>query len=103
MNLIRRRLFWKVYLTLLSSLVAVALLMGGFWRLMGNRGLDENVLRIRLTDQIALERTRPVGDILGFDRRNERRFPLQHGALRRRRRLGRVARQTDRAFREPRR
>ncbi len=31
----RRRLFWKVYLTLLSSLVAVAFLMGGLWSVIG--------------------------------------------------------------------
>ncbi len=32
---VHRRLFWKVYLTLLSSLVAVAFLMGAFWSLIG--------------------------------------------------------------------
>jgi signal transduction histidine kinase len=30
-----RRLFWKVYLTLLASLIAVAFLMGAFWWLVG--------------------------------------------------------------------
>ena len=34
---VRRRLFWKVYLTLLASLVAVAFLMGAFWWLVGER------------------------------------------------------------------
>jgi signal transduction histidine kinase len=32
---VRRRLFWKVYLTLLASLVAVAFLMGAFWWAIG--------------------------------------------------------------------
>ena len=32
---IRRRLFWKIYLTLLFSLVAVALSMGCFWWFLG--------------------------------------------------------------------
>ncbi len=31
MMALRQRLFWKIYLTLLSSLVAVAVLMGCFW------------------------------------------------------------------------
>ena len=34
---VRRRLFWKVYLTLLSSLIAVTALMGAFWWLVGER------------------------------------------------------------------
>jgi len=32
---VRRRLFWKVYLTLLASLIAVTALMGAFWWLVG--------------------------------------------------------------------
>jgi len=32
---VQRRLFWKVYLTLLASLIAVAFLMGAFWWLVG--------------------------------------------------------------------
>ncbi|MGO8798296.1 MAG: sensor histidine kinase [Roseiarcus sp.] len=35
MNALPRRLFWRVYLTLLASLVAVAFLMGASWWLMG--------------------------------------------------------------------
>ena len=31
MIVVQRRLFWKIYLTLLASLVAVAVLMGAFW------------------------------------------------------------------------
>ena len=34
---VRRRLFWKVYLTLLASLLAVAFLMGVFWSLVAGR------------------------------------------------------------------
>jgi signal transduction histidine kinase len=32
---VRRRLFWRIYLTLLASLIAVAFLMGAFWWLVG--------------------------------------------------------------------
>ena len=35
MIVVQRQLFWKVYLTLLASLVAVAVLMGSFWFLLG--------------------------------------------------------------------
>ena len=35
MIVVRRRLFWKIYLTMLASLVAVAVLMGAFWSLVG--------------------------------------------------------------------
>ncbi len=35
MSTLPRRLFWRVYLTLLASLVAVAVLMGASWWLMG--------------------------------------------------------------------
>ena len=64
MILIRRRLFWKIYLTLLSSLVAVATLMGVFWWLMRDRGLDENVFRVDLSDQAAMERNGATGNEL---------------------------------------
>ena len=36
MIVIRRRLFWKVYLTLLASLVVVTMLMGLLWWLTGD-------------------------------------------------------------------
>ena len=38
MIVVQRRLFWKIYLTLLASLVAVAVLMGAFWSLVGENG-----------------------------------------------------------------
>ena len=38
MIVVQRRLFWKIYLTLLASLVAVAVLMGAFWSLVGESG-----------------------------------------------------------------
>ena len=35
MRSLRGRLFWKIYATLLASLIAVAVLMGAIWRLVG--------------------------------------------------------------------
>lgn len=35
MTTLRGRLFWKIYVTLLVSLIAVAVLMGAIWRLVG--------------------------------------------------------------------
>ena len=32
---VRRRLFWRVYLTLLAGLLAVAFLMAAFWSSIG--------------------------------------------------------------------
>ncbi len=50
---VRRRLFWKVYLTLLSSLVAVIALMGAFWWLVGERAPDGlRAPEIRLDDRL---------------------------------------------------
>ena len=40
MIVMRRRLFWKIYLTVLSSLAAVALVMGGFWWFLGKTQRD---------------------------------------------------------------
>ena len=51
MIVIRRRLFWKVYLTLLSSLITVAVLIGGFWWLVGEAPRDPwGSFRLHLTD-----------------------------------------------------
>jgi signal transduction histidine kinase len=48
MIVIRRRLFWKIYLTLLSSLAAVALVMGCFWWFLGKTEREwEEASRIR--------------------------------------------------------
>jgi signal transduction histidine kinase len=47
----RRRLFWKVYLTLLSSLVAVAFLVGLFWALIGDNPHERwGVFHVQLQD-----------------------------------------------------
>ena len=64
MSLIRRRLFWKVYLTLLTSLVLVAALMGVFWWVMRDRGLEPNVFRIDLAGEAALKQGAPGENIL---------------------------------------
>ncbi len=51
MIVVRRRLFWKVYLTLLASLVAAAFLISGFWTLIGE-GPRERLgsFHVRLSD-----------------------------------------------------
>jgi signal transduction histidine kinase len=65
-SLFRRRLFWKVYLTLLASLVAVAMLMGMLWWLIGESPRDRWLsLHVRLNDTIGLARDRPGGAIAG--------------------------------------
>jgi signal transduction histidine kinase len=70
MIVIRRRLFWKVYLTLLASLVSVVVLMGALWWLMGESPRERwGALRIRLGDAIALERDSPPGAIADATRR----------------------------------
>jgi signal transduction histidine kinase len=53
MTLAPRRLFWKVYLTLLASLVAVTLLMGAFWWLVNDRAQEGwRAPEIRLDSQM---------------------------------------------------
>jgi signal transduction histidine kinase len=70
MMVVRRRLFWKVYLTLLASLVSVVVLMGALWWLMGESPRERwGALRIRLGDAIALERDSPRGAIADATRR----------------------------------
>ncbi|MDB5407997.1 MAG: integral rane sensor signal transduction histidine kinase [Rhodospirillales bacterium] len=60
MSVVRRRLFWKVYLTLLASLVSVAVLMGALWWLMGEGPRERWVaMHVRVNDAIALERDGP--------------------------------------------
>ena len=59
-----RRLFWKIYLTLLASLVAVAVLIGAFWSLVGENPHERwGAFRIQLSDQIVPERDSPPGAI----------------------------------------
>src|ERR1700736_3432286 len=56
MIVIHRRLFWKIYLTMLLSLVAVAVLMGGFWWLMGESTRERwGAYHIHLPDHIVLD------------------------------------------------
>jgi signal transduction histidine kinase len=62
MIVFRRRLFWKVYLTLLASLVAVAVLMGAFWWMMGESPRERwGEFHIRLADEIVPARDDPPG------------------------------------------
>jgi signal transduction histidine kinase len=64
MIVFRRRLFWKVYLTLLASLIAVAVLMGVFWWLVGEAPHERwGSSRIHLSDQIVPERDNPPGAV----------------------------------------
>jgi signal transduction histidine kinase len=62
MIVVRRRLFWKVYLTLLASLIAVAILMGLFWRVVGEASHERlGAFRIHLSDQMIPQRDEPPG------------------------------------------
>jgi signal transduction histidine kinase len=48
---VTRRLFWKVYLTLLASLVVVAILVGVVWRVTGEHVFSRwNAFRVHLAD-----------------------------------------------------
>ena len=59
---VRRRLFWKVYLTLLSSLIAVTVLMGAFWWLVGERAQEGwRAPEIRLDDRMLPAPRRSAG------------------------------------------
>jgi hypothetical protein len=64
MMVFRRRLFWKVYLTLLASLVAVTVLMGGLWWLFGESSHERfGAFRVRLNDEMVPARDNPPGAI----------------------------------------
>ncbi len=64
MNIVRRRLFWKVYLTLLASLVAVATLIGAFWGIVGeNMRPHWGALHLNLSDPSIPRRDSPPGAI----------------------------------------
>jgi signal transduction histidine kinase len=59
-----RRLFWKVYLTLLASLVVVAVLIGGFWSLIGEAPRDRlGAFHVQLNDWNIPERDSPPGAV----------------------------------------
>ena len=45
MIVVQRKLFWKIYLTLLASLIAVAVLMGALWSVVGESGRRINIYR----------------------------------------------------------
>ncbi len=70
MIVFRRRLFWKVYLTLLASLVAVAALMGGLWWLIGDAPRERwGAFHISLADAMVPARDNPPGAIAGAVKR----------------------------------
>jgi len=49
----RRRLFWRVYVTLLISLVVVALIMAGLWRMFGSSAWERfGALRIHMANSL---------------------------------------------------
>jgi signal transduction histidine kinase len=59
-----RRLFWRVYLTLLASLVAVAFLMGASWWLTGENARGRwGAFHIHLSGPILPARDEPAGAI----------------------------------------
>ncbi len=63
MTVIRRRLFWRIYLTLLCSLVVVAILMGGLWWLLGETPRDHwGAFHLALTDELMAPQT--SGDVV---------------------------------------
>jgi signal transduction histidine kinase len=67
---VRRRLFWKVYLTLLTSLVAVAILMGAFWWLIGENSRQPwGASHVQLDDWSIPARDDPPGAIAAATKR----------------------------------
>lgn len=70
MTVIHRRLFWKIYLTLLTSLVAVAVLMGSLWWVFGESPRERwGAFRLQLTDELVPARDNPPGAVDGAVRR----------------------------------
>ena len=60
----RRRLFWKIYLTMLSSLLAVTFLVGlAFWWVGANSGQHWSAMHIRRADQLVLAHDSRPGEI----------------------------------------
>ena len=67
---VRRRLFWKVYLTLLASLIAVAFLMGAFWWSIGERPHERwGASRVQLDDWSIPARDDPAGAVAAATKR----------------------------------
>ena len=75
MRVVRRKLFWKVYLTLLGSLFAATVLMGGIGWLVGDTprarlsAIREELARVpaRASTAASAEQVRRVGDEGGAD------------------------------------
>jgi two-component system OmpR family sensor kinase len=64
MIVVQRRLFWKIYLTLMASLVAVAVLMGAFWSLVGDNGRPRwGAFHLEVDERLIPERDSPPGAI----------------------------------------
>ena len=62
MIVIQRRLFWKIYVTLLASLVAVAVLVGAFWALIGENGRPGwGAMHVEFDERLIPERDSPPG------------------------------------------
>jgi hypothetical protein len=67
---VRRRLFWKVYLTLLGSLLAVAFLMGAFWWSIGERPHERwGASHVQLADWSIPARDDPPGAVAAATKR----------------------------------
>jgi len=63
--LVQRRLFWKIYLTLLASLVAAAFLIGAFWSLVGEGPREQGTpLHVELEDWNIPQRDDPPGAVM---------------------------------------
>jgi len=67
---VRRRLFWRVYLTLLASLVAVAFLMGALWWLVGETHYERwGASHVQLDDWSIPARDDPPGAVAAATKR----------------------------------
>ncbi len=70
MIVVQRKLFWKVYLTLLASLVAVAVLIGAFWSIVGESGRPRwGAFHIEVNERLIPERDSPPGAIAAAAKR----------------------------------
>jgi signal transduction histidine kinase len=59
-----RRLFWKIYLTLLASLVLVAILVGIAWRVTGDRAWGRwHAFRVHIADMVIPSPAEPRAEI----------------------------------------
>jgi signal transduction histidine kinase len=61
---VQRRLFWKIYLTLLASLVAVAVLISVFWSLVGENDRPRwGAFHLEVDERLIPERDSPPGAV----------------------------------------